>query len=80
MPDEPVPEADVQEQEEVDELDMPDLEEVRIPPDVPEADALEQVVPAAYVGADRPRIRPDVPEADALEQSQPVAAEDDDFR
>jgi hypothetical protein len=47
---------------------------------VPEADALEQVFPAAYVGTDRPRIRPDVPEADALEQSQPVTVEEDDFR
>ena len=83
MAEEPVPEADAQEQaEEVDELDVPDLEEVRIPPDVPEADALEQVVPAARVGTDRPRprISPDVPEADALEQSQPVAVEEDDFR
>ena len=81
MPDEPVPEADAQDQaEEVDELDVPELEEVRIPPDVPEADALEQVLPAAYVGTGRPRIRPDVPEADALEQSQPVTVEEDDFR
>jgi hypothetical protein len=46
MPDEPVPEADAQEQaEEVGEFDVPDIEEVRIPPDVPEADALEQSQP-----------------------------------
>jgi hypothetical protein len=81
MPDEPVPEADAQDQaEEVDELEVPEIEDVRIPPDVPEADALEQVLPAAYVGTDRPRIRPDVPEADALEQSQTVTVEEDDFR
>ncbi len=81
MPDEPVSEADAQDQaDEVDERDVPELEEVRIPPDVPEADALEQVLPAAYAGTDRPRIRPDVPEADALEQSQAVTIEEDDFR
>jgi hypothetical protein len=81
MPDEPVPEADAQDQaEEVDELEAPEIEDVRIPPDVPEADALEQVLPAAYVGTDRPRIRADVPEADALEQSQAVTVEEDDFR
>ena len=46
MAEEPVPKADAHEQaEEVDELDEPDIEDVRIPPDVPEADALEQSQP-----------------------------------
>ncbi len=77
MAEEPVPEADAQEQSlPVAGSEEPELEE--IPPDVPEADALEQARPPAVANNANLKLRPDVPEADALDQERPADAEDDD--
>jgi len=81
MADEPVPEADAQEQA----LLLADWEEPEldaIPPDVPEADALEQArplaeAPPAPATLDLP---PDVPEADALDQQRLADVEEEDDR
>lgn len=79
MADEPVPEADAQEQSlPVAGSEEPELDE--IPPDVPEADALEQARPSAVAPNATIERRPDVPEADALDQERPADAEDDDDR
>lgn len=74
MADEPVPEADAQEQALL--VAEPELDE--IPPDVPEADALEQARPLAEVPNETLKLRPDVPEADALDQQRPAEVEEDD--
>jgi len=81
MADEPVPEADAQEQALVlSEWGEPELHE--IPPDVPEADALEQARPLAEAPSDPAALElpPDVPEADALDQQRPADVEEDDDR
>ncbi len=74
---EPVPEADAQEQAvAVAGPEQVELEE--LPPDANEADALEQARPLAEA-PDGPRnVPPDVPEADALDQERPAGAEEDD--
>ena len=55
-----------------------------IGPEVPEADALEQMQPALPEDVDEDEepasIPPDVPEADALEQSRSVPPEDETDR
>lgn len=54
---------------------------VEIPPDVPEADALEQGRQPAIPPPDRPPRLPDdpeVPEADALEQAESASAYEDE--
>jgi hypothetical protein len=55
-----------------------------IDPEVPEADALEQMQPALPDDVDdeeeRRSIPPDVPEADALEQSKSLPPEDETGR
>jgi hypothetical protein len=54
---------------------------VEIPPDVPEADALEQGRQPAIPPPERPPRLPDdpeVPEADALEQAEPATFYDDE--
>lgn len=77
MAEEPVPEADAQEQSlPVAGSEEPELDE--IPPDVSEADALEQARAPAGALNGTARLRPDVPEADALDQERPADAEDDD--
>jgi hypothetical protein len=79
MADEPVPEADAQEQALlVAGPEEPELDE--IPPDVPEADALEQARPLAEAPYGVSELRPDVPEADALDQQRPADVEEDDDR
>jgi hypothetical protein len=79
MADEPVPEADAQEQALlVDGPEEPELDE--IPPDVPEADALEQARPLAGAPNGVSELRPDVPEADALDQQRPADVDEDDDR
>ena len=80
MPEEPVPEADAQEQSlpAAGSEEEPELAE--IPPDVPEADALEQAQPLAKAPEGTPKLRPDVPEADALDQERPAAGDDEDWR
>jgi len=75
--DEPVPEADAQEQAAI--VGGPEEPEIdEIPPDVPEADALDQARPLAEAPEEVPKLRPDVPEADALDQVRPANAEEDD--
>jgi hypothetical protein len=77
MADEPVPEADAQEQAlPVDGPEEPELHE--IPPDVPEADALEQARPLDEAPEGIVDLPPDVPEADALDQKRPANVEEDD--
>ena len=76
--DDPVPEADAQEQSiPVDDSVVPPEVPV-IPPDVPEADALEQAQQVRDRAPVPPQIRADVPEADALEQSVPAGHEDEE--
>ena len=59
-------------------------QELEIGPEVPEADALEQLRPALPDDADEDEepdtIPPDVPEADALEQARSVPPEDETHR
>jgi hypothetical protein len=77
----PVPEADAQEQAAlaVAAPEEADLDE--IPPDANEADALEQARPLTAAPNGPREIPPDVPEADALDQERPAdSAEDDDRR
>lgn len=77
MADEPVPEADAQEQALlVDGPEEPELHE--IPPDVSEADALDQARPLDEAPEQILDLPPDVPEADALDQKRPAKVEDDD--
>ncbi len=76
----PVPEADAQEQAALAVADPEPVELDEIPPDVPEADALEQARPVAGAPGQPRSIPPDVPEADALEQAQAADTEDDDWR
>lgn len=79
MADDPVPEADAQEQALLlADREEPELDE--IPPDVPEADALEQARPLAEAPPDPAtlEIPPDVPEADALDQQRPANVEEED--
>jgi hypothetical protein len=74
---EPVPEADAQEQARpLAEVETGEPEE--IPPDVPESDALDQARPVAEAGDAEVKLRADVPEADALDQVRPAAGDDDD--
>jgi hypothetical protein len=55
---------------------IPDTE---VPPDVPEADAIEQATPVSPTGAEEtPASVGDAPEADALEQLLPAGDPDED--
>jgi hypothetical protein len=57
----------------------PDDEPSEIPADVPEGDAIEQLLPAlADDEPDEPSsLPPDADEADALDQARPVPADED---
>ena len=78
---EPVPEADAQEQATlaVAEPEEPELLD-ELPPDANEADVIEQARPVAEAGNGPRNLRPDVPEADALDQERPADNGDDDWR
>lgn len=79
MATEPVPEADAQEQSiPVDGPEEPGLAE--LPPDVSEADALDQARPPVDAPGSGDDIPPDVSEADALDQRRPAVNEEDEDR
>lgn len=60
--------------------ELPPDEQEKVGLEVPEADAIEQALPAGDIDEpDRPHLGIDVPEADALEQAQPVVFDDDDY-
>lgn len=53
----------------------------KLPPDAPEADALEQErtwTDDEPNDVERPKMPPDAPEADVLEQSRPAALDDEE--
>ncbi|MGH8975314.1 MAG: hypothetical protein ACRD0C_19180 [Acidimicrobiia bacterium] len=77
---EPVPEADAQEQAAL-AVAVPDEDELdEIPTDANEADVLEQARPLAAAPNGHREIPADVPEADALDQERPADTEEDDWR
>ncbi len=57
------------------------VEPEALPPDAPEADAVEQHLPvtADEEVEETPRVGPEVPEADAIEQALVVPAEDEGY-
>ncbi len=52
-----------------------------LPPDAPEADAVEQHLPVTVEDEveETPRVGAEVPEADAIEQAQTVPADDEGY-
>ena len=76
---EPVPEADAQEQAALAVAGPEEVDLEELPPEASEADALEQARPQAAPNGDL-QLPPDVPEADALDQERPADVEDDDYR